>query len=235
MKDKIIGILGGMGPEATIDLFARIVKHTHAKKDDDHLRIIIDNNPKMPSRQDAILKGGESPVPAMRETARNLERAGADFIIIGANTPHYFYDEIRNAVRIPFLHIIEEAAKETVKAVPGVRKVGVLATSAAMKTGLYQECFKKYGIEVLDIPGEIQDQVQKSIFSFKYDGKTPEVIELIVGPVRHLIMNGAEALVMGCTEIPIILEGMEFSVPMIDPNEVIAVAAVQCAKNQRAL
>ena len=106
MKDKTVGILGGMGPEATIDLFARIVKHTHAKKDDDHLRIIIDNNPKMPSRQDAILKSGEFPVTAMRETARNLERAGADFIIIGANTPHYFYDEIKDAVRIPFLHII---------------------------------------------------------------------------------------------------------------------------------
>ena len=235
MKDKTVGILGGMGPEAIIYLFARIVKHTHAKKDDDHLRIIIDNNPKMPSRQDAILKGGESPVPAMRETARNLERAGADFIIIGANTPHYFYDEIKDAVRIPFLHIIEEAAKETAKAVHGVRKVGVLATSAAMKTGLYQKCFAKYGIEVLDIPGEIQEQVQKSIFSFKYDGKTPEVIELIMSPIRHMIMNGAEALVMGCTEIPIILENMKFSVPVIDPNEVIAVAAVQFAKNRRTL
>jgi aspartate racemase len=171
----------------------------------------------------------------MRETARNLERAGADFIIIGANTPHYFYDEIKDAVRIPFLHIIEEAAKETAKAVPGVRKVGVLATSAAMKTGLYQKCFAKYGIEVLDIPGEIQDQVQKSIFSFKYDGRTPEVIELIMGPARHMIMNGAEALVMGCTEIPIILENVKFLVPVIDPNEVIAVAAVQFAKNRRTL
>lgn len=149
----------------------------------------------MPSRQDAILKGGESPVPAMRETASNLERAGADFIILGANTAHYFCDEIKDAVRIPFLHIIEEAAKETAKAVPGVRKVGVLATSAAMKTGLYQKCFEKYGIEVLDIPGEIQDQVQKAIFSFKYDGKTPEVIELILGPARHMVTNRVEALV----------------------------------------
>jgi aspartate racemase len=104
-----------------------------------------------------------------------------------------------------------------------------------MKTGLYQKCFAKYGVEVLDIPGEIQDQVQKSIFSFKYDGRTPEVIELIMGPARHMIMNGAEALVMGCTEIPIILENVKFLVPVIDPNEVIAVAAVQFAKNRRTL
>jgi aspartate racemase len=235
MKDKVVGILGGMGPEATIDLFARIVKHTHAKKDNDHLRIIIDNNPKMPSRQDAILKGGESPVPAMRETARNIERAGADFIIIGANTAHYFFDDIKDAVRIPFLHIIEEAAKETIKTVPGVRKVGVLATSAAMKTGLYEKSFAKYRIDVLDIAEDIQDRVQKSIFSFKYDGRTPEVIEMMLGAARHMILNGAEALVMGCTEIPIILENTEFSVPMIDPNEVIAIAAVQYAKNRRTL
>jgi aspartate racemase len=235
MGDKTVGILGGMGPEATIDLFARIVKHTHAKKDYDHLRIIVDNNPKMPSRQDAIMKGGESPVPAMRETARNLERAGADFIIIGANTAHYFYDEVKDAVRIPFLHIIEEAAKETINAVPGVRKVGVLATTAAMKTGLYQKSFEKYGIEVLDIPEDVQDLVQKSIFSFKYDGRTPEIVEMLVVPVRHMITNGAEALIMGCTEIPIILDNMNFSVPMIDPNEIIAIAAVQYAKNQREL
>lgn len=233
MKDKIVGILGGMGPEATIDLFARIVKHTHAKTDEEHLRIIIDNNPKMPSRQDAILKGGESPVPAMRETARNLERAGADFIIIGANTAHYFYDDIKDAVRIPFLHIIEEAAKETIKTVPGVRKVGVLATTAAMQTGLYQKSFEKYGIEVLDVPESVQDQVQKSIFSFKYDGKTPEILDLISGAIRHMISHGAETLIMGCTEIPIILDNMEFSAPLIDPNEVIAAAAVEYAKNRR--
>lgn len=235
MNDKTVGILGGMGPEATIDLFARIVKHTQAKKDDDHLRIIIDNNPKMPSRQDAIMKGGESPVPAMRETARNIERAGADFIIIGANTAHYFYEAIKDAVQIPFMHIIEEAAKETARAVPGVRKVGVLATTAAMQIGLYQKSFEKYGIEVLEIPDDIQGRVQKSIFSFKYDGRTPEIIELMVAPARHMILHGAEALIMGCTEIPIILEDIEFSVPVIDPNEVIAIAAVQYAKNQRTL
>ena len=138
MKDKTVGILGGMGPEATIDLFARIVKHTHAKKDDDHLRIIIDNNPKMPSRQDAILKGGESPVPAMRETARNLERAGADFIIIGANTPHYFYDEIKDAVRIPFLHIIEEAVKAN---------INMIATGVIMRDN---ENFYRKLIEIVE-------------------------------------------------------------------------------------
>lgn len=232
MREKVVGILGGMGPEATIDLFSRIVRRTHAKSDEDHLRIIIDNNPKMPSRQDAILHGGESPVPAMCETARNLERAGADFIIIGANTAHYFYDDVRKAVGIPVLHIIEEAARETIRSVPGIKRVGVMATTAAMKIRLYEKSFEKFQIEVIAVPDLVQEQIQKSIFSFKYDGITEENVLSMVNAGRFLIGEGAEALIMGCTEIPVILQGQEFSVPIIDPNDAIAIAAVRFAKNQ---
>lgn len=232
MREKVVGILGGMGPEATVDLFSRIIQRTHAKSDEDHLHIIIDNNPKMPSRQDAILSGGESPVPAMCETARNLERAGADFIIIGANTAHYYYDDVQKAVGIPVLHIIEEAAKETIRSVPGVRRVGVMATTAAMKIRLYQKSYEKFGIEIIEVPNHVQEQIQKSIFSFKYDGITEENVALMVNAARRLIAAGAEALIMGCTEIPLILKGQEFPVPILDPNDVIAIVAVRFAKNQ---
>lgn len=149
MKEKVVGILGGMGPEATIDLFAKIVEETHAKCDEDHLRIIVDNNPKMPSRQDAIMKGTESPVAAMVATAENLKKAGADFIIIGANTAHYFYEEVASQVDIPFLHIIDEAVKEMMRQVPGIKKVGVMATNAAVKIKLYDKCCARFGIEVI--------------------------------------------------------------------------------------
>lgn len=232
MKEKVVGILGGMGPEATIDLFSRIVRVTHAKKDEDHLRIIIDNNPKMPSRQDAILKGTQSPGPALAETALNLERAGADFIIIGANTAHHFYDDVAGAVNVPVLHIIEEAVKETIKVVPGIAEVGILATTAAMKVKIYHKSFEKFGLHVLDIPEEIQDRIQKSIFSFKYDGLTSDNVSMLAKSAEYLINRGAQALVMGCTEIPIILSGIEFPVPVIDPNEVIAKVAVQYARNE---
>lgn len=98
MSEKVIGIMGGMGPEAGADLFLQITKATHAKSDMDHLHIIMDSNPKMPSRQDAVLHGTESPVPAMINVAQNLVKAGADVIIIGANTAHYFYDDVAAAV-----------------------------------------------------------------------------------------------------------------------------------------
>lgn len=233
-KEKVIGIMGGMGPEAGADLFLRITQATHAKCDTDHLHIILDSNPKMPSRQDAILHGGESPVPAMVATAKNLVNAGADVIIIGANTAHYFYDDVAAQVPVPFLHIIDEAVKETERRVPGIRKLGVLATTAAMQAGVYEKSCGKFGIEVLPVAPEMQERMQAAIFDhdfgFKYNGRTEKCVEEAKAVASWLMEQGAEALVMGCTEIPLILGDATFPVPLIDPNEVIAQAAVKYAK-----
>lgn len=232
MKEKIVGIMGGMGPEATLDLFAKIVEESHAKSDEEHLRIIIDNNPKMPSRQDAILKGTPSPVPAMVETALNLKRAGADFIIIGANTAHYFFDEVVAQVDLPFLHIIDETIKELLRVVPDARKVGVLATTAAVKTRLYHHTCEKFGIEVIEVSEEIQNQIHDAIFDFKYEGWSEENARQMEKAAYYLVNQGAQALIMGCTEIPLILRGKQFSVPLLDPNDIIGKVAVAYARNQ---
>lgn len=234
--EKVIGIMGGMGPEAGADLFLQITKATHAKTDTDHLHIIMDSNPKMPSRQDAILNGGESPVPAMVATAQNLVKAGADVIIIGANTAHYFYDDVAKQVSVPFLHIIDEAVKETERLVPGIKKVGVMATSAAMKAHVYEKSCDKFGIQVLSVSPDIQDMMQAAIFDhdfgFKYNGRTEKCINTAKQVAEYLISQGAEALIMGCTEIPLILGDAKFSVPLIDPNIIIAEAAVKFAKDE---
>ena len=235
-KEKTIGIMGGMGPEAGADIFLNITRATHAKCDEDHLHIIMDSNPKMPSRQDAILHGGESPVPAMVETARNLVRAGADVIIIGANTAHYFYDDVAAQVDVPFLHIIDETVKELGRRLPGIRDIGVLATSGAMKAGIYQKSCGKFGMKVLDLPEALQDQMQEAImnheYGFKYAGRTDRCVNDTVGVASYLIDHGAEALVMGCTEIPLIIGDISFSVPLVDPNDIIAKAAVRYAKGE---
>src|SRR5208337_1505190 len=99
MSQKMtIGILGGMGPEATIDLFTKIVHSTPVSRDQDHLRLIIDNNPGIPDRQKAILENGPSPATMLIKTAKNLAVAGADFIVMPCNTAHYWIQEIRKAV-----------------------------------------------------------------------------------------------------------------------------------------
>jgi aspartate racemase len=155
MPEKIIGILGGMGPEATIDLFYKIIKFTPAEKDQDHLRIIIDNNPKIPDRTAAILGKGKDPLPALQETAKNLEKAGADFIIIPCNAAHYFLSSIQESVKIPILNMIKETVKETQKKNSSIKKVGLLASIGTYKTKIYHQHFKKFKIPLILKEGDV--------------------------------------------------------------------------------
>lgn len=228
--EKVIGLLGGMGPEATIDIFEKIVQATSAKKDEDHIRIIVDNHPKMPSRQDAILKGTESPGPEMGRTAKNLENAGADIIIICANTAHYFYEDVKQAVDIDVLHIIDETVYEAKRYHQNLKKVGILATSGAMKAQIFQNSFSKQNVKVIELPAPLQDQMQDAIFSYKFNGKNEKDTEEIIEVIEYLTKEGAETIIMGCTEIPLILMDQTFTVPLIDPNAVIAKVAVKYAK-----
>ncbi|HBY58010.1 MAG TPA: aspartate racemase [Candidatus Atribacteria bacterium] len=230
MPEKIIGILGGMGPEATIDLFYKIIKFTPAKKDQDHLRIIIDNNPRIPDRTAAILSKGESPLPALKETAQNLEKAGADFIIIPCNTAHYFLPSIQESVKIPILNMIEETAKETRKKIPQIQKVGLLASVGVYETKIYHQHFKKFSIEIISPEEKDKDEVMKVIYGVKAGDLSEGVKKNIIKIAQKLINKGAEAIIAGCTEIPLILKEEDVSVPLIDPTQVLARIAIQKAR-----
>ena len=230
MPEKIIGILGGMGPEATVDLFYKIIKFTPAEKDQDHLRIIIDNNPKIPDRTAAILGKGEDPLPALRETAQNLEKAGADFIIIPCNTAHYFLPSIQESIKIPILNMIEETAKETQKKIPSIKKVGLLASIGTYKTEIYSQHFKKFNIEVISPKEKDKEKVMKVIYAVKAGDLSEEVKKNIISIAQKLIDKGAEAIIAGCTEIPLILKEGDVSVPIIDPTQVLAKIAIRKAR-----
>jgi len=230
MPEKIIGILGGMGPEATIDLFYKIIKFTPVEKDQDHLRIIIDNNPKIPDRTAAILGKGEDPLPALQESARNLEKAGADFIIIPCNTAHYFLPLIQESVKIPILNMIEEAAKETQQRIPQIKKVGLLASIGIYKTEIYHQHYKKFNIEVISPEEKDKEEVMKAIYAVKAGNLSEGIKKSILKIAQELINKGAEVIIAGCTEIPLILKEGDVSVPLIDPTQILAKIAVQKAK-----
>jgi aspartate racemase len=149
MAEPIIGILGGMGPEVTLDLFKKIIKNTDAVKDQDHLRVLIDNNPKIPDRTPAILNSGENPLPMMIDTAKNIEKAGANFIIIACSSAHYFIQKLRERIAIPVISIIEEVAGEIESQVPGIRQMGLIATMGTIRAGLFQDRLREIGVEVL--------------------------------------------------------------------------------------
>ncbi len=229
MPEKTIGILGGMGPEATVDLFAKIVAATPARIDQEHLRIVIDNNPKIPDRTAAALHGGEDPTRLLQTTASNLERAGADFLVMPCNSAHLFFDSIVQAVRIPVLHIADETVAEVARRYPKVRTVGVLAAHGTVQLRLYHDRLEAAGLKAISPDPGDQEIVQAAIFSVKAGDKGPVVCERIRGVAERLAAQGAELLLTACTELPLILRDGEVSVPVQDPTEVLAAAAVRFA------
>jgi aspartate racemase len=228
--EKVIGIIGGMGPEATVDLFRKIVEATPAKRDQEHLRILIDCNAKIPSRPAALLKGGPDPTPLLQETARTLERAGADVLLVACNTAHLFHDRIVAAVRIPVLHIVDEAIAEAVRRYPRVRSVGVLAGGAAIRLRLYQDKLEAKAIRAMIPSEQDQESVISVIYSVKAGNKGPEVQTRIREVAEHLARAGAELLFTGCTELPLVLRDGDVSVPVLDPTQILAQAAVRFAR-----
>jgi len=229
MPRKVIGILGGMGPEATADLFLKIIKSTPAKKDQEHLRILIDNNPQIPDRTAAILHGGEDPTPALVETGKNLERAGADFLIIPCNTAHYFHGNIQDAVTIPVLHMMSATAGE-MKA-RGIKRAGLLASDGTVQSGLYHKALAQSGIEVVIPSKETQRKVMGAIYGVK-SGEFVASARDVKQAAEELIAAGATGVIAGCTEIPLILADGDVSMPVIDATAALARAAVQEALGQ---
>jgi len=235
MPEKIIGILGGMGPEATIDLFTKIVKGTKAKKDQDHLRIMIDNNPKIPDRTLAIQRKGPSPLTQLIRSAKLLENAGADFIVIPCVTAHHFFEPLQKRVKIPFLHLVEETVKYIQTRLKGIRKIGLIATTGTIQTGLFQKAFSNHVIELILPTPEVQKKwVMEAIYGkkgIKVIGPSENSKRLILKASESLIKQGAQAIIAGCTEIPLVLKEGDLSVPVIDPISILARAAI--AKAQR--
>lgn len=230
MKEKIVGILGGMGPEATVDLFQKILRATPAQSDQEHLRIIIDCNSKIPDRTAAILADGEDPFPYLRESALLLARAGADFIVIPCNAAHFWHGKIQESVSIPVLHIMKAAADYTAGKLTGIEKVGLLAASGTVKVGLYQDSFAEKNIETVVPDEHFQEITMEAIYGVKAGGKDEKLKELVIRAGEHLTAGGAQAVIAGCTEIPLILEDGDLSVPVIDATLALVLQAVKFAQ-----
>ncbi len=222
---KTIGILGGMGPLATCDLFRKIIQITEADRDQNHIHICIDSNTEISDRTAAIVQAGKDPVPEMVKSAVRLQGMGADVLIMPCNTAHYFYNRIVPYVDIPFLNMIEETADRVCR--QGIRKVGLLATDGTVQSGVYKEAFRKRGIQ-LEVPfAENQKCVMDLIYQGVKAGKRNFVIDGVRETIEELFARGAELMVLGCTELPVAFEMYGLDYPSIDPTLVLASSAVQ--------
>jgi aspartate racemase len=233
-QKKTIGILGGMGPEATVHLFELIVKKTKAEKDSAHIPIIIYNNPEIPDRTSAIIGRGESPLPYLVDSAKILEQAGADFIAMPCVTAHHFYQDIQNNINIPFIHMIRETVYHIISGLTDLKKSGLLATSGTLETGLFQTEMKKNNIRLIIPAPEEQKQVMEAIYGPQgiKAGFKDEPRKKLSVIANHLKPKGAEAIIAGCTEIALVTDEIDIDIPIINPLDILASACIRIAGYQ---
>lgn len=224
---KTIGILGGMGPLATADLFRKITLLTDAACDNEHIRVYIDSNARIPDRTAAILSGGPDPVPEMASALRSLERCGADCVIMPCNTAHYFLPRLQATTSLPFLSMLEATAKTCAKDFPG-QTAAILATKGTLATGLYEKALNAQGVRCLVPDAGEQDVLMHLIYDVV---KASKPLEPEQGAWQALLdglrARGADYFILGCTELPIIADTLPQPGPFVDPTAELAKAAIR--------
>lgn len=234
-EKKTIGILGGMGPLATADLFQKIVLMTEAASDRDHIRVCIDSNTNIPDRTAAILDGGEDPVPEMAKALRNLEACGADCIIMPCNTAHYFLPRLQAMTALPFLSILTAAAEACKARFPG-RTVGILGTTGTLSAGLYQNALDAAGVPWQTPVGKEQEALMRVIYDGVKAGRPAAAYRAdLLTVLEGMPARGTEVFLLGCTELPLAAEALGIQCPTVDPTEELAKAAIRfCGRQPRA-
>ncbi len=224
---KTIGIIGGMGPLATCDFFEKIIRMTDAAKDCEHIPILIDCNPRIPDRVDAILHGGTDPVPEIVKSGRRLIDAGAEILLMGCNTAYYFYPRVAPELSVPLIHMPRETARGAARM--GLRKVGLMATDGTVASGIYAAELEQAGVE-LAVPDAAG---QRAVMEMIYDGIKAGNADIdpagFRNAVEQLMADGAEAVILGCTELPIAFHLYDINAPWLDPAVFAAEAAITLA------
>ena len=232
MAPEVIGILGGMGPEATVNCFDKIVKNTPAAKDQDHLRVVIDSNPAVPDRTAAIIGSGESPVPLLVEGCRALQRAGADFIIIPCVSAHVFLADVQKQIELPILSIFDAVAEAIKRDFPDIKTVGLLGTTGTIQGGLFQKRLIEDGITTLVVDDEMQSTIMTALYDIKNaqtNRTRSEITDDLVAAAESLISRrpeGAQGIIAGCTEVPLALKQEHLSLPYFDAVNILARSAI---------
>lgn len=229
-NNKTVGVMGGLGPMATVYFYDMIVRLTDANRDQEHIDMVIANRATTPDRTDYIIgKSTNSPSDVLKKDAKRLESFGTDFLVITCNTAHYFYDEIKNSVNIPVLNIIEETVKYAKN--QGHKKLGILATTGNINTKLYQNMCQKHGIEFMILDENRQADIMSIIYDDIKSGK-PADMNKFNSIVDYLKNNDCDGAILGCTELSILKNDNNLDNEFyIDSLEVLAVKTIEnCGK-----
>lgn len=223
---KILGILGGMGPLATIDLQQRILDFTDAETDQEHIRVFVDNHPQIPDRISAILADGESPVPALLESLLALTSCGAECIVMPCVTAHYFLPRLRVPEGVEFLNMLGIAVNACLARYPG-KTAGVLSSTATAKSALVTDMLGKMNIPFVAPLDEDQRLLGRLILNVKARADMEEAGRRFNAVAEEMSSRGADYFLLACTELPIIARASAFPYGFIDATSELAKAAVK--------
>ncbi|GGC34057.1 aspartate racemase [Siccirubricoccus deserti] len=228
---RILGVLGGMGPLASAQFMVRLTLLTPAERDQDHVPAVLWSDPRIPDRSAARLAGGEDPLPALLHGLRGLEAAGAGAIAIPCNTAHGWFDEMQAATSLPILHIVDAAAAELARLGVRAGPIGVMGTTGTLAMRLYQDRLADRGYECLvPEPEEMARQVTPAIGLVKAN-RVAEAYGPLAEVAAALMARGARAVVLGCTEIPLgIAAGPALPFPVASTIDALARVSIDWAR-----
>lgn len=226
---RLVGILGGMGPRATVDFYDKLVRLTPASRDQDHLRVVIWGDPTVPSRQDALLREGTDPTPWLEEGVRHLVDAGADLLVVPCNTVHTFIEPVMAAQRVEFLSIIDVTIKEVQRR--RARRVGLLATDGALASGLFQTALDNAAVSYVLPSAARQRFLMELVESVKAGAVDPSLQRQLAELLSGLRGQGATVTIAGCTEISTVVDALpaDLAAGVIDPSRELALATIDRA------
>lgn len=228
-QDKVVGIIGGMGPEATVDFMSRVIDATPAEFDQDHIHMIVENNPRIPSRQLAMRGEGEDPGAVIAAIAGRLEVAGADFLVMPCNLAHAWQSNIVDSVGIPFISIIEESVASALARSGADSPIGLMTTPGCFTAGLYQQALAETRRPIITQTPDELDETMRLVMQIKGGKKPPEVSTGLRALADRLVDRGAKVLIAACTEFPLVLDESMFDVAFVSSTDVLARKTVSFA------
>lgn len=206
---KILGVIGGMGPLATCEFYRRLIEKTPARRDQDHIHVIIDSYPQIPDRTAHLLGKGEDPLPYLIESARRLRDAGAEVLCMPCNAAHAFFEDLAPSVDIPMLNMIELTVEHVARF---SRSALILATDGTIASGIYQKTAKKQGLLLHGLHPKLQKKLMEVIYAIKSGELTRGKDE-----IREIVeLHKGETLIAACTEVSIVTQGMKGIVDAMD-------------------
>ena len=226
-----LGVIGGLGPMATAYYLELVVRMTDVRRDQDHPEIILMNIPSIPDRTAYILgKSEENPLIPMVEAGKKMKELGATVVATPCVTAHYFHEDLQSGIGLPVIHVIRKTAELLCQA--GVRQVGLMATDGTVQSGLYDAALKNAGIIPLYPDPEEQKMIMSMIYDYVKAGKAFTDLQRVNTMIDRLRKQGAQGLILGCTELPIAFAPWQTSIPAFDPTLILARAAITAAGYQ---